>query len=242
MDIEAHRLHLAGSRWRCLDGLGCALAAAVFLLALPCRRAGWHAGFVDPLAAWPLVFGAAAVFGFGVPPELAGSWRIWRWRASWLVLAGTAPFAAWWSRCPEPVYLGVGAALALAAAPWAMLEAAAAIGTMAQHRCQPGLAREALIARIVLLYLLLIPAAAMLVTFGLALLTGSAHVPDDWLRFWRVVPGWGQAVVTYGPMLAVLNLARLLLRASPVLMGAGPIPTADWKEEGRNANQGPPAN
>jgi len=141
-------------------------------------------------------------------------WSAWRLRASWLALSGLAPFVSWWQRCPESLFLAVGAMLALGALGWSLLEAVAVTNCLGSGRHVPWLRRETLMARILLLYLLLIPIVALCITFVLSFFVGLTALPSDWLRSWRLIPTWGRALLCYCPLAAVLNLARLLFRSS----------------------------
>jgi hypothetical protein len=102
----------------------------------------------------------------------------------------------------------------LAVASWALLETTFLVAQAARARGLAALALDALSARVGVLYLLVIPVLSPWVTFAAALCVGWAAAPSDWLRFWHQLPTWGRILLYYGPLLAVLNLARLLLRAS----------------------------
>ncbi|MBN2451526.1 MAG: hypothetical protein JXR77_14140 [Lentisphaeria bacterium] len=210
-----------GVRWRCLDGLAWALAWELCILYVPAIGRS-PLGHLRLLYVIPLLFAAALVFRLGTPRELAGTWLLWRLRASWLAVAGLSPFPGWWSRCSEARYLALGAALALSAAPWALLETVAVPAALAKARRRMALYHDAVLARAALLYLFLIPVAALLVTFAIAFLQGMATVPGDWLHFWRLIPPWGRLLMALSPLLAAANLARMLLRMSPDLAQSDP--------------------
>jgi hypothetical protein len=200
-------------RWRCLDSLAWALVTLACTLYLP--QVGRTAlGDLGLLYVGPVVWGLLSVLPLREPAGLAGPWQMWRLRAAWLTLAGTAPFFGWWLRCSGLPYLAAAAAVAMGAAAWALLETTFLISRMAHSRSLSELALDALVVRVGLLYLLVIPIAALWFTFVVALAAGWATVPGDWLRFWRQIPPWGRVVLLYGPLVALLNLARLLLRAA----------------------------
>jgi hypothetical protein len=204
-------------RWRCLDSLAWALATLACTLYLP-QVGRTVLGDLGLLYVGPVVWGLLSILPLGEPAGLAGPWQIWRLRAAWLTLAGTAPFFGWWLRCTSVPYLAVAAACAMAAAAWALLETTHLVSRIARSRGFTDLALDALLVRVGLLYLLVIPIAAVWFTFVVGLLAGWATVPGDWLRFWRQIPVWGRAVLLYAPLAALLNLARLLLRVSGGLM------------------------
>jgi hypothetical protein len=205
-------------RWRCLDSLAWALATLACSLYLP-QVGRTPLGDLGLLYVGPVCWGLLSVLPLREPVGLAGPWQMWRLRAAWLTFAGTAPFFGWWLRCTGVPYLAVAAALAMAAAAWALLETTFLVSRVAASRRLTELALDALLVRIGLLYLLVIPIAALWFTFAVALAAGWATVPGDWLRFWRQIPPWGRVLLLYGPLAALLNLARLLLRASAGLTG-----------------------
>ena len=199
--------------WRCLDSLAWALATLACTLYLP-QVGRTVLGDLSLLYMGPVLWGLLSVLPLREPVGLAGPWQMWRLRAAWMLLAGTAPFFSWWLRCTAVPYLAVTAALAMGAAAWALLETTFLVSRMARSRALGDLSEDAFIVRVGLLYLLVIPIAALWFTFSVALLVGWATVPGDWLRFWRQIPSWGRILLLYGPLAALLNLARLLLRAS----------------------------
>jgi hypothetical protein len=200
-------------RWRCLDSLAWALATLACTLYLP--QVGRTAlGDLDLLYVGPVLWGLFSVLPLREPAGLAGPWQMWRLRAAWLTLAGTAPFFGWWLRCTAVPYLAAAAAVAMAAAAWALLETTFLVSRIARSRGLTGLALDALLVRVGLLYLLVIPIATLWFTFVVALAAGWATVPGDWLRFWRQIPSFGRVLLLYAPLAALLNLVRLLLRAS----------------------------
>lgn len=200
-------------RWRCLDSLAWALATLACTLYLP--QAGRTVlGGLSLLYMVPLVWASGSVQAMREPAGLAGPWQIWRLRAAWLTVVGLAPFFAWWLRCADVPYLAGGAAGSLAAVSWALLETAFLVARVARSRGLSSLALDALSARVAVLYLMVIPVLSLWVTFLAARIVGWATVPGDWLRFWGQIPAWGRLLLLYGPLLALLNLARVLVRAS----------------------------
>jgi len=200
-------------RWRCLDSLAWALAVLACSLYLP-SVGRTVLGGLSLRYMVPVLWATGSVLCLGEPAGLAGPWQGWRLRAAWLAVAGLAPFFAWWLRCSDSLYLAAGAAAALAAAAWALLETAYLVSQVARSRGLGALALDTLGVRVGVLYLLVIPVLSLWVTFVAALAIGWAADPGDWLRFWRQIPTWGRTLLLYGPLLALLNLARLLLRAS----------------------------
>lgn len=204
------------SRWRALDAQAWALVTMVCTLYLP-QVGRTYLGDLSLLYMGPVVWALLAVLALGEPVGLRRPWQAWRLRAAWISFAGLGPFVAWWLRCADLPYLAVAAFLAMLSACWAFLETCALVARLARSRALPGLAVDALLARIALLYFLVIPLLALWVTFVAALLAGWATLPGDWLRLWRQVPPWGRVLLTYAPVLALMNLARLLLRATTSL-------------------------
>ncbi len=201
------------ARWRALDSQAWALVTMVCTLYLP-QVGRTCLGELSLLYMGPVAWATLSVLALGEPSGLARTWQLWRLRAAWICFAGLAPFLSWWLRCVNLPYLAVAALLAMLSACWAFLETCAMVGHLARSRGLPGLALDALLARIALLYFLVIPLLALWVTFAAALLAGWATVPGDWLRLWRQVPPWGRLLLTYAPVVALMNLARLLLRAT----------------------------
>ena len=105
------------------------------------------------------------------------------------------------------------------------------------------MAFDALLVRVGLLYFLVIPIASLWFTFAVAFAAVWATVPGDWLRFWGQIPPWGRGLLLYAPLAALLNLARLLLRASSgmtTLIAARPAPPGDAVDEPPSSCQDPP--
>lgn len=202
-----------GPRWRCLDMLAWSVLLTSIIVYLP-RVGQTYLGDISLLYMAPLTVAVVAAWCFGHPPELVDGWQVWRLRAAWLTLGATAPFVSWWQRCPEVLYLAIGMLVSLAVLAWALLESVALVACVAKRRNLSVIVQDTLIGRVALVYLLLIPITAVGVTFVLALFTGVASVPSDWLRFWRLIPPWGRMLLTYCPLVASLNFSRLLFRAS----------------------------
>lgn len=221
------------SRWRGLDSQAWSLVALGCTLYLPHVGRTWL-GELSLLYVGPVVWGLFSILALGEPAGLVGPWQPWRLRASWLTFAGLAPFVSWWLRCPDVPYLAVAALAAMLSACWALLETSALVSRLARSRALPALALDALLARVSLLYLLVIPIVSLWVTFGVALLVGWATVPADWLRFWRQIPYWGRLLLTYAPLAALLNLARLLLHAASALSA---LPPGSVTAEGGNVHE-----
>lgn len=222
-----------GVRWRCLDSLAWALASLGVCLYLP-SVGRTVLGGLSLLYMVPVLWALASVLRLGEPAGLMGPWQIWRLRASWTAVAGLGPFFTWWLRCADNAYLASVAAVALVAAGWALLETAYVLAQVARSRGLRTLALDTLGVRIGLLYLLVIPVLSLWVTFVAALVIGWASAPGDWLRFWRQVPMWGRVLLLYGPLLALGNLSRLLLRTSGCihrLLVSGPSSPGEAKHE-----------
>jgi hypothetical protein len=220
-------------RWRCLDSLAWALATLACALYLP-QVGRTVLGELSLLYVGPILWGLLSVLPLREPQGLAGPWQMWRLRAAWLLFAGTSPFFGWWLRCTAVPYLAAVSAVAMGAAAWALLETTHLVSRTARSRGLTDLSQDALLVRVGLLYLLVIPIAALWFTFAVALGVGWATVPGDWLRFWRQIPSWGRVLLLYGPLAALLNLARLLLRASSglvSLISARPAAPGDAVDE-----------
>ena len=212
------------ARWRCLDAQAWGLAALACTLYLP-QVGRTILGDLSLLYVAPVVWTMLAVLAIGEPAGMAGPWQVWRLRCAWLSVAGLSPFVAWWMRCLDVPYLAVASAASMAAASWAALETSWFVSQLGRSRGVQAMVLDALVVRIGILYLLVIPLAALWLTLIVALLLGWAASPGDWLRFWRQIPAWGRLPLLYGPLLALLNLARLLLRAS-VRLCSLPTPPA----------------
>lgn len=205
-------------RWRCLDGLAWSLLLLSAVVYLP-RAGRTYLGDLDLMYMVPVLLGAMFSYRLGNvcwEEGMAGEGgRLW---AAWLSLMGLAPFVSWWQRCSDSLYLAIGAMVALGVLGWALLELVAAVSGLAAARSIRRLRREALVARVLLLYLLLIPILALSITFALSSLSGMTPLPSDWLRSWRIIPSWGRGLLSYCPLVAVLNLVRVLFRASTDLV------------------------
>lgn len=223
-------------RWRCLDSQAWAIVALVCVLYVP-QMGRTCLGELGLLYVAPVCWALLSVLALGEPAGLTGSWQAWRLRAAWLTFAGLAPFVSWWLRCPDLPYLAAAAVAAQVGASWALLETTALISRLARTRVLHALVLDALVVRVGLLYLLVIPMISLWVTFGVALLAGWATVPGDWLRFWRQIPDWGRFLLTYAPLLALLNLARLLLRTASALSAMPPGGTGPQGEPSHDSQE-----
>ncbi len=230
-------------RWRCLDSLGWALVALAGTLYVP-PVGRTVLGELSLAYMAPLVWAACSALALGEPGGLSNPWQVWRLRAAWLTACGLGPFFGWWLRCADVPYFAAAAVAAVAAFSWALLETSFLVSQAARSRALPGLALDALAARVGVFYLLVVPALALWVTFLAALLKGWASAPGDWLRLWRQMPGWGRALLVYGPMGALLNLARLMLRASGcmqrLLRQGAALPQGETGPERKSEPEGRP--
>ncbi|MDX9981727.1 MAG: hypothetical protein RBU25_17030 [Lentisphaeria bacterium] len=137
---------------------------------------------------------------------------LFRAKLAALALAGLAPFAAWSFRYGGNLFLVVNGTLATFAAIWFAYEIVELVVAEARHLGNPDLLRAGRNGLFLLTYFLLIPVAALHVSFALSILADSGAILEDLRDSWHLVP----APLRWIPLLPAANVGRLawLLRAT----------------------------
>jgi hypothetical protein len=144
---------------------------------------------------------------------------LFRAKAVALLVAGLVPFASWWVRFSGNLYLVVNGTLAIFAGIWLLFELADMVLAEGERLRNPGLVSAARGAIVALIYFLLIPVAALYVSFALSLLLGKEPLLEDLRDSWRLVPG----VMRWLPLLPAANVARLIWLLRGALWTTSPI-------------------
>ncbi len=204
---------------RALDGIAYSTVALAVVIAHP-MLGRTPLGDLANLHLLPLL--ALAVSTFAVPTELlpgSDKWRanVWRLRLAVTLTFGLAPFVSWWLRAPDNAYLIAAGALALFAGVWYLLELATMVHELCAHCHEPRLTLESRVARVLVLYFVLIPTVAVHVSFTSALVFYRGTVLADLLRTWLFVP----ALVRLFMVLSVLNLAWVVWRSPSPARNSG---------------------
>ena len=186
-----------------LDAIAVGVLSACGLLFLPGagRTPLGDPGHLLAQAAWLACAGALALRGAARP--------LFRLRLAALAAAGLAPFASWGVRFAGNPFLVGNGTLALLAGVWLLFELAETVVAEAERLRNPWLALEARRGIALLLYFLLIPVAAVHVSFALSLLVGRGAVLEDLRETWRLVPAALRWILVL-PAIPVANVARLL--------------------------------
>jgi hypothetical protein len=160
-------------------------AVALAVLRIPCRH-GLH-------PRWPAV--------------------VLRTKLAALATLGLAPFVAWSLRAPDRLYLLAGAACAVAAAVWLMLELLDLAGIVFLACRHHRMATCSRLTRGVVVYLLVVPIAAVATAYVGGDLFSSDGIPRDLLRLWLRLPLTVRTVlgVPLALFLAVLWHVRTVL-------------------------------
>jgi len=204
---------------RALDGIAYGLLAAAVILCHP-QLGQTRLGELSNLHLIPLLGMTVATFALPDGLNSQGAWHSarWRLRLSALLALGLNPFVAWWVRTVDNAYLLTVAVAALFVALWYLLELAAALRVLFQACREQRMVTEARVARILILYFIVIPTTAVHVSFVTALIAFPGTTLSDLLRTWAFVPTFVRGLT----LLAVLNLAWMLWRAPRVVLAHRP--------------------
>lgn len=166
----------------------------------------------------PIVGAVIATWFLPVPDIATDVWRTTAWRLKFaaLLVVGLGPFVSWWLRHAESLYLLLAASTGIAAAFWYLVELAVLIREMS-HACRDRqLYLESRLARLAVVYLLVIPALAVYAAFTTALLTNPITMIADLPRTWTLIPPPFRVIMP----LPVLYLCWLLWRAQGLVVQA----------------------
>ena len=214
------KAHQAQTRLaRALDGIAYSLLAALLIVCHP-GLGNTVLGDLGNLHVLPLLLLTASslwIPGDAVTPGLSGQ-SVWRLKLAALVTLGLAPFVSWWIRIADSVYLLLACAAAVYAGIWYLVELAGLIREVLRERNETQLARQAGIARILVLYFTLIPTTSVYVAFTVALLLFQDAVLSDLQRTWGSVP----PPVRWLMVLPILNLIWLAWRVYGAIIAAPP--------------------
>ncbi|MBT3286596.1 MAG: hypothetical protein HN849_12780 [Victivallales bacterium] len=131
---------------------------------------------------------------------------LFRLKLAALVVAGLAPFASWGVRFSGSLFLVANGTLASFVGVWFLFEVAEMVAAEAERLRNPGLVAAARKGIVYLLYFLLIPLAALHVSFALSCFVGRAAIVEDLRESWHLIP----TPMRWLPLLPVANVARLL--------------------------------
>lgn len=219
-DAGSEPLNIAHSRLvRALDGIAYGLLAVAVIVCHPELGRTWL-GDLSNLHLLPLAGMAVATYALPAGNRGDSNWHgaRWRLRVAVLLALGLNPFISWWVRSVDNVYLLLTAAAAMFASVWYLLELAVALRVLLHSCGSPKMEMEARIARVLILYFIMIPTTAVHVSFAGALLMFPGTALSDLLRTWSFVPSFVRGLM----LLAVLHVEWLLWRTHRVVLARRP--------------------
>lgn len=183
-----------------LDAIAAGVLLVCGLVFLPGagRTPFWDLSALTVLPAWLACLGALSLRD--------GARPLFRTHLVALLVAGLAPFAIWGTRYGGNLFLVANATLATFAAIWLAFELVALVRAEAERLGDARLLRDAHRGLFLLTYFLLIPVAALHVSFLLSLFTGSGAILEDLRDSWHLVP----APMRWLPLLPAANVGRLV--------------------------------
>jgi hypothetical protein len=158
----------------------------------------WDLGGVVVVPAWIACLGVLLLRNCARP--------LFRAKLAALALAGLAPFASWGFRYGGNLFLVVNSTLATFAAIWFAYEVVEVVIAEAGRLGSPSLLRAGRHGLFLLTYFLLIPVAALHVSFALSILADTGAVLEDLGDSWHLVP----AHLRWIPLLPAANVGRLV--------------------------------
>jgi len=196
----------AGAPGRALDGIAYGLIGVVLSIYYP----GGGAGIGGAVRYWhllPVAWITVSVFHFtgGISDREGCRGLCLRLRFSGLCAVGFSPFVTWWLRCGDHPYLVIGTVFGVLSGVWFLIDLSSLLIVLSSHAGGGTGATDARIARMLLLYLLLIPILSLHVSFAAALLIMPGTVLADLERFWFLVP----PLFRYLTVVPLLNLVRV---------------------------------
>ncbi len=164
----------------------------------------WDLSGIVAVPAWLACLGVLALRHSARP--------LFRAKLAAIALAGLAPFAAWGFRYGGNLLLVVNGTLATFAAIWFAFEIVELVVAEARRLGNRDLLRAGRNGLFLLTYFLLIPVAALHVSFALSVLADTGAILEDLRDSWYLVP----APLRWVPLLPAANVGRLawLLRAT----------------------------
>jgi len=164
----------------------------------------WSLSGIVAVPAWLACLGVLALRNCARP--------LFRAKLAAITTAGLAPFASWGLRYGGNLFLVVNGTLAAIAAIWFAFEVVEMILAEARRLDDPELTRACRNGLFLLTYFLVIPVAALHVSFALSILANTGTILEDLRESWHLVP----APLRWVPLLPAANVGRLvwLLRGS----------------------------
>jgi hypothetical protein len=198
---------------RALDAIAAGILLVCGLVFLPGagRTALGDLSSLLVIPAWVACLGVLCLRGYARP--------LFRVKMAALLVAGLVPFASWWVRFGGNLYLVVNGTLASFTGIWLLFELAELVLAEAERLRIPGLVSAGRNGIVVLIYFLLIPVAALHVSFALSMLLGKGPLLEDLQASWHFVP----APMRWLPLLPVANVARLIWLLRGALWAQSPI-------------------
>ena len=206
---------------RVFDAIAYAILASAVIICHP-RIGTTPLGDLANLHLIPVLGLAVATFCLHAPADAPEKWQhaLWRLKLAIMIALGLAPFVSWWLRTSDNLHLALMGAAAISASIWYLLELAALLRVVFRHYADRHMEAEAKIARLLFIYLDLVPVLAVYVAFLAAVLLYPGTVLADLRRAWAIVPPILRCVM----LLPVLNIVRLLWGSHRVIRQGGDNP------------------
>ena len=218
---------------RTFDGIAYGILGTLFILCHP-RLGVTPLGALGNLHVAPVFGVVVATFVLPVPRNASEAWRTTsdRLRLAALVAMGLLPFVSWWLRAGENLYLMICGSAGVFAAIWYLLELLNLLISVFRSCGCTRLVLEGRIARILALYVVLIPVLAVYVAFVAGTLIFPGVLLSDLYDTWLLIPLSLRCLMT----LPVLQICWLLWRGHRAILEQIPENSA------LRANRSPAAN
>ncbi|MCK5802804.1 MAG: hypothetical protein KAI66_08230 [Lentisphaeria bacterium] len=188
--------------------LGVLLVGAILLLPGLGRTPFGDLDLIYVIPTWMTAFAAWRIRG-GASSSRTLRTCIVRLRISGMMLAGLSPFLSWWTRCGDSSYLALNAAYAVCFGVWHILEVLMVVRIMACDLGLEDIATMAKRAQSLVVFCLIVPILAFILSFALSLLVYPTTVLADLRESWATVPGVFRCII----IIPVLNVGRVLWTA-----------------------------